>query len=377
MRHLTFALIALAAIFAAACGSSSEAPTETADETTSPTVEATQAPSIADVVANAEQNDGDAPTGGSTDNAGSGVTSKPGGQSVAAATRPTQLKIETPERKRLVQAVESTTSLEAYEFEFSLTLPTIPDLPSGITMGGAGAIDPQNERFAMTMDFSDLFTAIASTEDMDAAELDLMSAFLGEDPMEIRHVDGVTYINWALFGLLLGADAPWIAFEDESSSDGFDSVSSFGTGAFASPQDAVEFLRDVWGVEEVGRETIRGVETTHYRGVIDFETMLTELDVAQLAELESELGGASLGEVFGDFPIDVWIDDNDVMRRFTMEMDFSSFGSAGAAAEDVIGSMFMSYDFFNIGGAISIVAPPASEVSDVSDSFLDGFDLAS
>ncbi len=372
MRHLTFALIALAALFAAACGNSSDASTTTPSDEASPSSGATQSPSIADIVADAEQN-GSTSTGGS---AAGGNTSKPGVETVGAA-RPSQLKLDTPERQRLVRAVESTSALESYEFEFSMTLPAVPDVPGGLTMGGSGAVDPQNERFAMSMDFSSIFESLAASEDAGAEELELMRAFLGDDPMEIRYVDGVTYINWALFGMLLGADAPWIAVEDESSDNAFDSVSGFGAGSFASPQEAVDFLRDVWGVEEVGRETIRGTETTHYRGVIDFETMLTELDAAQLDELESDLGGASLGDVFGDFPVNVWVDDNDVMRRFTLEMDFSSFGAAGRSAEDVVGSMVLSYEFFNVGGVISIVAPPASEVSQVDDSFLTGFDLAS
>lgn len=372
MRHLTVSLIALVALFAAACGGNADTPTTTPTDEASPTTEATQPPSIADVVAAAERDD-ETPAGGSTSGA---VTTKPGVDTVGS-TRPSQVKLESPERQRLVQAVESTAALESYEFEFSMTLPSIPDVPGGLTMGGSGALDPQNERFAMTMDFSSIFSALAAANDADAEELELMRAFLGDEPMQIRYVDGVTYINWALFGMLLGADAKWIAFEDDSSDNAFDAVSGFGAGSLASPQDAVEFLRDVWGVEEIGRETLRGVETTHFQGVIDFKAMLAELDATQLAELESELGGASIGDVFGDFPINVWIDDDDVMRRFTLEMDFSNFGAAGRSAEDIVGSMLLSYEFFNIGGAISIVAPPASEVSQVDDSFLSGFDLAS
>ena len=373
MRQLTFVLIAIAALFTVACGGGSDAPATDG----SPTAEATPARSIADVVADADQNGsgGGQPsaTTGSSGNGSGPVTDS----DTVGATRPSQLKLDTPERRRLVQAVESTSSLESYEFAYSMTLPTVPDLPGGITMGGSGAIDPLNERFAMTMDFSDMFAAVATSEDMDPDELALMQSLLGEDPMEIRYVDGVTYINWAFFGALLGVDAPWVAIEDESSASAFDSASGFGGGSFASPQEAVEFLEDVWGVEEVGRESVRGVETTHYRGVIDFASLLNELDAAEIAELEADLNGASLGDVFGDFPIEVWIDDDNVLRRFTMEMDFSNFGAAGAAAEDVVGSMFMTYEFFNIGGAISIVAPPASDVAHVDDSFFTGFNLAS
>lgn len=373
MRNVTVALFALTAVFAIGCNSSADTPTDPSP----PTAAATEGPSIADIVAAADSEATNSPGDGAVTSGGSATgATKPGGATVGAA-RPTQLKLETPERARLVRAIESTNNLESYEFEYSMTLPAIVDVPGGITMGGSGALDPQNERFSMTIDFSDLFTALAASEDAGPDDLALMQAFLGDDPMEIRYVDGVTYINWALFGMLFGSTTPWIAIEDESSASALDSVSSFGGGSLASPQEAVEFLQDVWGIEEVGRETVRGVETTHYRGVIDFETMLGDLAAADVAELEADLGGASLSEVFGDFPIEVWIDDNDVMRRLTLEMDFSNFGAAGNSAEDIVGSMFMTYEFFNIGGDISIVAPPASEVSQVDDSFLSGFDLAS
>jgi hypothetical protein len=136
-------------------------------------------------------------------------------------------------------------------------------------------------------------------------------------------------------------------------------------------------LRDTWGIEEIGRETVRGVETTHYRGAIDFEMLMTDRSPENICNLETDLSGTDLSEVFGDFPIDVWIDDNDVMRRLTIAMDFSVLGFAGAATEHVIDSMMMSYEFFNIGGEISIVAPPIDQVGDVGESFLDGFSLAS
>lgn len=375
MRNVIIALIALTALVGAACsGGSDGSPTE--DAPGEPSAVATAAKTVADVVAEAEGAEG-ATSESATSGDGSTATSAGGGSGEQVASqRPTQLRLETPERRRLVQAVESTEALESYEFEWSMTLPTIPDVPGGFSLSGAGAIDPVNERFSMTMDFTEMVAALSGGGGGSAEELELMQAFLGDDPMEIRYVDGVTYINWAIFGALLGAETPWIAFEDESTDNAFDSVSGIGGGTLASPQGAVAFLEDVWGIEEVGRETVRGVETTHYRGVIDFETMAGELSPEELATLESDLDGADLSDVFGDFPIDVWIDDDDVMRRFVMEMDFSGYGAAGASAEDIIGSMTMSYEFFNIGGAISVLAPPASEVSDVADSFLEGFALA-
>ena len=384
MRHLAFVLIALAALFAAACNSPADAPSDTPQASESPS-------SIADVVSNAQNNDDNSSPpnsstepGDTTDTgapsettgtaSGSSNNSTPSGEQVSSQ-RATVLKLDTPERRRLVQAVESTNNLESYEFEWSMTLPTIADLPGGLSLSGTGAMDPANERFAMTIDFTDLFTALAESGGGTAEELELMQALFGNDPMQMRFVDGVVYIRWALFSSLLGNETPWISFEDETGSGGFDALSSAGS-PISSPQDATAFLNDVWGIEEIGRETVRGVETTHYRGVIDLVELMGSLSPAELNELEAELEGVSLSEVFGDFPIDVWIDDNNVMRRFIMDIDFTGHGPAGLTAESILGSMSLRYEFFNLGVPLTIEAPPASEVTPVGDSLLNGFAFA-
>ncbi|MDA0350657.1 MAG: hypothetical protein O3A10_00415 [Chloroflexi bacterium] len=368
MRIVTTALIALVALVAAACSSGAQPAATTEAGDTSPTASATPARSIADIVAASGQ------SGAATDTRP--TTGATGG--VAVAQRASQLKLDTPERQRLVQALEVIESLDAYEFEWSMTMPSIPDLPGGISFGGAGAIDPTNERFAMTIDFTEMLNAIASSEDASTEELAMIEAFFGDAPLQLRYVDGTTYMNWPIFGLLLGAETPWIAFTDPTGADAFGALPTSGAGGLTNPLDATAFLASVWGLEDVGRESVRGVDTTHYRGVIDVAEAMSTISPSDIAELEADLNGASISDVFGEFPVDVWIDDDNVVRRYTMAIDFSGFGQAGLTAEELIGSMVMTYEFFNIGGDISIVAPPASEVTAVSDSsFLDAFQIGS
>lgn len=365
MKNMTFALVALAVLLGAACSSGSDSSTPAGDAAAAPSAEATGR-SIADVVADAS----DEAT--ATSRGGNGGTGERTG-----AERPTQLKIDSPERQRLTAAIDSTQALSSYEFDWSMAIASLPGLPEGFSMGGTSAVDAANEGMAMTMDFTEMFEALmgAGGADASAEELAMVQAVLGEDPMEFRYVDGTTYFNWALLSQLIGAETPWVAFADESSDNAFESAAGLGGGQLMSPDSAVAFLNDVWGVEDIGRESVRGVETTHFRGVIDFVELMQGLDPEQITALEADLDGASLSDVFGDFPVDAWIDDDGVMRRFQLEMNFSGLGSAGAAAEATIGSMTVNYEFFNIGGNIVIEAPPASQVTEVSSSLVDAFSL--
>ena len=112
---------------------------------------------------------------------------------------------------------------------------------------------------------------------------------------------------------------------------------------------------------------IRGVETTRFSGVIDLDQALALSDPAERAALQAqidELGAYGLGSL----PLDVWIDDDGYLRKFTMTFDFSQLGGlAGGPTE-----MYVSLELFNFGDAVSITLPPADEVTEIDESSLFG-----
>jgi hypothetical protein len=374
MRNVTLALIALVTLFAAACGGAADTPPE-ATPTLDASATGTPARSVADVVTDSESQPAPTASDSAPSSDGGSVASPSNTGREDTASRPTRLKLETPERQVLVQAIQTIEALRAYEFEWSMTLASIEGVPGGVTFSGGGAVDPTRERVAMTVDFTDLLGVIASADDLSAEDQALMQSFFGDEPLEIRYVDGTAYLSWPIFSLFLGTTTKWVAFDDPTGGEAFGAIPG-GIGG-ANPLDATAFLEEVWGIEEVGRETLRGVETTRYAGLIDVSEVMDALGPDELAELEAALDGQTVSDFFGEFPVNVWIGDDGVMRRFTITVDFSGFGEAGATAEALIGSIEMSYEFFNIGGDIQIIAPPADEVTNVSDSdFLSGLDFA-
>jgi len=89
--------------------------------------------------------------------------------------------------------------------------------------------------------------------------------------MQLKVIDGISYIKWSFFEMLLGTDK-WItgdADDSESTTSGF----GFGTDG-DSPTELLEALADANAqVENLGQDEVRGVVTTHYRAVLDIETL--------------------------------------------------------------------------------------------------------
>lgn len=118
-------------------------------------------------------------------------------------------------------------------------------------------------------------------------------------------------------------------------------------GAVASPAlggDPSDFLAYLKGVShdvtDLGEETLDGVPVTHYR-----------------AEMEVPDFGASApgGEEFDLEPMDVWVDEEGRLRRFT-------FG----ATSDGAGSMHMDMRLWDFGTPVEIEAPDPDDVTDPS-----------
>lgn len=110
-------------------------------------------------------------------------------------------------------------------------------------------------------------------------------------------------------------------------------------------------------VTEVGTEKVDDVETTRYR---------VSVNVAELP------GGAQLREQVGPtLPMHVWLDDDGRLRRQQIDMTVKAPSGVGAKAdnsaspEQVKMTMVMNYSDF--GTEVDAEAPPAGQVTDMTD----------
>jgi hypothetical protein len=219
--------------------------------------------------------------------------------------------------------------------------------PSGITLTANGAVDFESGDSELTMEFGGMF-----------------SSFLPSG-IQTRTVDGVAYVHLPM-GLPSGKE--WVAV-DSKKLGGAGSNTALDIGGSADPKKLLAYLEKVSdGVQEVGTETIRGVETTHYSAEVDLGKAVDRADVPRaLRGAVDEIAGK-----VGTVPVDIWIDDDDLVRRQQMEMDFGSLlpGASGATGQSgSTPTVTLTLDLYDFGAPVDVEAPPADQVISVGDGF--------
>lgn len=218
-----------------------------------------------------------------------------------------------------------------------------------ITMPFGGAFDTVTGNSSFFMDMSAFAEAgAAAGEEIPAEFADLF----GE--MEIRVVDGIEYIKFPFFSMFLGSETPWISSPADGESDLAGDFTFFQPG---SPSDVLTELEGVdASVTEIGRETVNGVETTHYEVIFDTGAMLAAASPEERAELEEQ-------GIFpdGELPMDIWISDDGLVIRYVMDVDGSAMASS---SEDEFQRMLLTFNLLDLNQPVDIVAPDPAEVTD-------------
>jgi hypothetical protein len=120
----------------------------------------------------------------------------------------------------------------------------------------------------------------------------------------------------------------------------------------SDPSQALDFLQGASDdFEEVGQETIRGEETTHYRGTVDLQKVADEApaDVREQYRRLSQLAGDQ------KVPMDVWIGDDGLVHKIA----FTQTVPGG-------GSVKMEEEFYDFGTDEQVTIPSDDAVLDLT-----------
>jgi len=215
-------------------------------------------------------------------------------------------------------------------------------------MTGEGVVDFGTGDSQMTMSFGGLLASALS------------------DGFETRTVDGVVYVRMpsGLPQILNPGGKPWIAI-DTSKIGGAGGGSPLDLSGQADPTKALAYLEKVSSdVREVGPETIRGTDTTHYRATIDLAKSVDVNGKNVPPGLRDSIKG--FAGLLGTIPADVWIDGDGRMRRETIQIDFGKIfrgvlGDTGSQADN--SAITETLDLYDFGTPVNVEAPPADQVS--------------
>jgi hypothetical protein len=121
------------------------------------------------------------------------------------------------------------------------------------------------------------------------------------------------------------------------------------------PASMMAYLRGASGkVQNLGQETVGGVNTTHYRATVEYSKMVAEMkntDPAAASALQQAMDKTGMRSE----PVDVWVDGSGLMRQERLDVQIPSTSSR----------MTMVMDLSDFGVPVHVSAPPASQTTDL------------
>lgn len=122
----------------------------------------------------------------------------------------------------------------------------------------------------------------------------------------------------------------------------------------ADPRATLAQFEKAGEITDTKEEDLDGQKTTHYTITVDVEKLAqNQEDPTMKSAMDEAIKGG-----LKDFPVDVWINEDDLPVRFTMDMPTPD-PTTGQST-----SVKMQIDYSDWGKPVDIAAPPAGEVAE-------------
>ena len=241
----------------------------------------------------------------------------------------------------IAQAANVSANAIGYEMNMSFTV-TSPQLEAPISASANAEVDATAHAASMALSLhvpqGDGSPGTATAE---------MAVVLDDQNVYVRFPPAVTNQLPGLGG------KPWIEI-NVAKAAGLPALSALGEDPTTTdPSEMLQELRaGADGVTDEGQQRVDGVQTTHYRGMINLEQLLPNLPSAEQASLRKLIQGQGV-------PVDVWSDAHHLVRRIDMFLALG-VGNGPSLQESV------TADFSHYGPQPPPTLPPASLVTNAS-----------
>jgi hypothetical protein len=156
---------------------------------------------------------------------------------------------------------------------------------------------------------------------------------------------------------------------------------ALGGGQNGDPRVFLDMLRETAAVEELGIDEIDGVEVQGLAADVDLGDLMAASGTDP-ADLSVDTGSGSIDMASFSFPLEVWIDRDDRVRRIDFTFGADAFADLAEESGEDVGDMPSELDDFSIGmtmdfsdyGDDSISIDTPSDAVDITDEFVAAYD---
>ena len=248
-------------------------------------------------------------------------------------------------------AAATTAELGSVRMDLAISMEA-PGLEGGFELTATGEFDLENQRGRLTMNYAGLLEALGPQGA--AAEGFLPDRIL---------IDGLTmYMRFPSLDQVMPDAKPWVRMDlgELGAQQGLetDLLGQFGQ---SDPAQLLAWLQTIGtSVTVVGTETVRGDATTRFSASVDLNGLPALVPEEQRALFSAQLGQMIAQTGLVELPIDVWIDEQDRVRRVATELRIQDPTGLGTGAA----TMSMSIDLYDFGTEVKVNPPKESKTMD-------------
>jgi outer membrane lipoprotein-sorting protein len=237
----------------------------------------------------------------------------------------------------------------------SSSTPTLPSDAVALAASKTNDAGTYKADLSGTVETAGQSVKVSGTGEFDAAQkqgsMSMTTSVAGQDfDMHIVYDLPVMYMQFPP-GLLPGLPPgkPWVKMDLQKLGQqaGFD-FQQLMQSQQADPSQGLKYLEGLEDVQAVGDEDVRGVATTHYKGVVDLASL-----GEKYPELKPQIDQLIQKAGISQIPMEVWIDENNFVRQMKQ-----SFTASGADTT-------MTIQLYDFGTTVEVSPPPANETVDL------------
>ena len=248
----------------------------------------------------------------------------------------------------VAKAATATSSTHGARVAMTMTLSS-GALPQPVHMTANGVMNEVARQGRINVDMSDLANATGGSR-VKASQLQMTEILNGT----------VIYMRMPFLDGKLPGNKKWLKVDIAKTSKALGVNLGQLTQPGQDPGQQIGYLRTVSDAKKVGTDTIRGVKTTHYRGVARLDRYPQLLPPSQRAAARAGIQRLIKLSGTSSMPIDAWVDSGNRIRRMKLAMNMKLPQAPQSLHMDI------QEDLYGFGASVDATPPPSDQVYDVT-----------